>query len=190
MVRPAVTDNIPFRGPQIPPTRFSKGWRSGLKRADVFHVMATTLHDTVVTCWAIDPPVHGLFHGLLPQKGKRRFCGTGAHGLRSYDWARVEVRPCTGRTPPLGLAHRSVARPAGHLFYIAYCPAENTLDELTGISGSRWAIEECVQVARQESGLDDYQIRRYPGWPRHMTLAGGAHTYLTGLRARELDTDT
>ncbi len=90
-----------------------------------------------------------------------------------------------------GLAHRSVARPAGHLFYIAYCPNRDPLDELTGIACSRWAIEECVQGARQGSGLDDYQIRRYPGWQNaNMTLAMGTRAYLTGLRARELDTDT
>ena len=36
--------------------------------------------------------------------------------------------------------------------------------------------------------LDDYQVRRYPGWHRHMTLAMAAHACLTVLRARELDT--
>ena len=38
-----------------------------------------------------------------------------------------------------------------------------TLDELIRIAGSRWAVEECFQTAKQECGLDDYQVRRYPG---------------------------
>ncbi|MEV6290606.1 hypothetical protein AB0M41_09295, partial [Streptomyces sp. NPDC051896] len=41
------------------------------------------------------------------------------------------------------------------------------------------------QSAKQECGLHDYQVRRYPGWHRHMTLAMAAHACLTVLRARE-----
>jgi SRSO17 transposase len=72
---------------------YSKGWRFELEQADVFHVMATSRHDTVVTRWSIDHPVHELFPGLPRQKWKRRSCGAGAHGRRIFDWARVEVRP-------------------------------------------------------------------------------------------------
>ncbi|MFH8445918.1 IS701 family transposase [Streptomyces sp. NPDC018026] len=102
MVRRAIADKVPFRWVTADAAYgFSKGWRSELERADVFHVMATTRHDTVVTRWAIDHPVHS---------------------------------------------------------------------------------------AKQECGLDDYQVRRHPGWHRHMTLAMAAHACLTVLRARELDT--
>ncbi len=87
------------------------------------------------------------------------------------------------------LARRSVSRPEEISYYIAYCPAQTTLDELIRIAGSRWAVAECFQTAKQECGLDDYQVRRYPGWHRHMTLAMAAHACLTVLRARELDTD-
>lgn len=189
MVRRAVADNIPFRWLTADAAYgFSKGWRSELERADVFHVMATTRHDTVVTRWAIDHPVHDLFNGLARQKWKRRSCGSGAHGLRIYDWARVEVRPW--HRPDRRhwvIARRSVSRPEEISYYIAYCPAQTTLDDLIRIAGSRWAIEECFQSAKQECGLDDYQVRRYPGWHRHMTLALAAHACLTVLRARELD---
>ncbi|MET9017039.1 IS701 family transposase [Streptomyces olivaceoviridis] len=181
MVRRAIADKIPFRWVTADAAYgFSKGWRSELERADVFHVMATTRHDTVITRWTIDHPVHDLFNGLARQKWKRRSCGNGAHGLRIYDWARVEVRV---------IARRSVARPQEISYYIAYCPAETTLDDLIRVAGSRWAIEECFQSAKQECGLDDYQVRRYPGWHRHMTLAMAAHACLTVLRARELDTE-
>ncbi len=74
-------------------------------------------------------------------------------------------------------------------YYIAYCSADTTLDELIRIAGSRWAVEECFQTAKQECGLDDYQVRRCPGWHRHMTLAMAAHACLTVLRARELGAD-
>ncbi|MGM9333837.1 IS701 family transposase [Streptomyces murinus] len=189
MVRRAITDDIPFRWVTADAAYgFSKGWRSELERADVFHVMATTRHDTVVTRWAIDHPVHDLFNGLARQKWKRRSCGTGAHGLRIYDWARVEVRPWDRPDRRHWvIARRSVSRPEEISYYIAYCPAGATLDDLIRVAGNRWAIEECFQSAKQECGLDDYQVRRYPGWHRHMTLAMAAHACLTVLRARELD---
>ncbi|MEV7254150.1 IS701 family transposase, partial [Streptomyces cyaneofuscatus] len=169
---------------------FSKGWRTELERADVFHVMATTRHDTVVTRWAMDHPVHDLFPGLPRQKWKRRSCGNGAYGPRVYDWARVEVRPWHREDRRHWvIARRSVSRPDQISYYIAYCPADTTLDELIHVAGSRWAVEECFQTAKQECGLDDYQVRRYPGWHRHITLAMAAHACLTVLRARALDTE-
>ncbi|MGW7640408.1 IS701 family transposase [Streptomyces decoyicus] len=190
MVRRATAEKIPFRWVTADAAYgFSKGWRTELERADVFHVMATTRHDTVVTRWAMDHPVHDLFNGLPRQKWKRRSCGNGAHGPRVYDWARVEVRPWRREDRRHWvIARRSVSRPQEISYYIAYCPAEATLDELIRVAGSRWAVEECFQTAKQECGLDDYQVRRYPGWHHHITLAMAAHACLTVLRARESDT--
>ncbi|MDI9886359.1 IS701 family transposase, partial [Streptomyces sp. HNM0645] len=85
------------------------------------------------------------------------------------------------------LARRSLTRPGEIAYYIAYAPAEATLDDLIQVAGARWAIEECFQSAKQECGLDDYQVRRYPGWHRHITLAMAAHACLTVLRAAELE---
>lgn len=69
MVRRAVAEKIPF-GWVTADAGYghSKSWRSELERADVFHVVATTPHDTVVTRWALDHPVHNLFHDLPRQK--------------------------------------------------------------------------------------------------------------------------
>ncbi|MET9566610.1 IS701 family transposase [Streptomyces tauricus] len=191
MVRKALADRIPFRWVTADAAYgFSKGWRFELEQADVFHVMASTRHDMVVTRWALDHPVHDLYPGLPRQKWKRRSCGEGTHGRWVYDWARVEVRPRHREDRRHWvIARRSVSRPEEISYYIAYCPADTTLDQLIRIAGSRWAVEECFQTAKQECGLDAYQVRRYPGWHRHMTLAMAAHACLTVLRARPLDTE-
>ncbi len=61
MVRRAIRDRIRFGWVTADAAYgFSKGWRFELEQADVVHVMATTRHDTVVTRWALDHPVHGL----------------------------------------------------------------------------------------------------------------------------------
>ncbi|GHB68783.1 hypothetical protein GCM10010347_43810 [Streptomyces cirratus] len=77
MVRRAITENIPFRWVTADAAYgFSKGWRTELERADVFHVMATTRHDTVVTRWAIDHPVHTCFPALRGRSGSAVSAGT------------------------------------------------------------------------------------------------------------------
>jgi SRSO17 transposase len=50
MIRKAIADRIPFQWVTADAAYgYSKGWRFELEQADVFHVMATTRHDTVVT---------------------------------------------------------------------------------------------------------------------------------------------
>jgi SRSO17 transposase len=188
MVRRAIADQIPFRWVTADAGYgYSKGWRYELEQADVFHVVATTRHDTVVTRRALDHRLHDLVADLPYQKWKRRSCGEGAHGLRIYDWARIEVRPW--HRPDRKhwvLARRSITDPEKIAYYIAYAPADATLNELIAVAGARWAIEECFQTAKGQCGLDDYQVRRYAGWYRHITLAMAAHAYLTVLRAQQL----
>ncbi|MFJ7250322.1 IS701 family transposase [Kitasatospora sp. NPDC098652] len=189
MVRRAIDDRIPFRWVTADAGYgYSKGWRYELEQADIFHVVATTSHDTVVTRRAMDHRLHDLMADLPRQKWKRRSCGEGAHGLRIYDWARVEVRPW--HRPDRKhwvLARRSITDPTKIAYYIAYAPAEATLNELICVAGARWAIEECFQTAKGQCGLDDYQVRRHPGWYRHITLAMAAHAYLTVMRAQHLE---
>ncbi|MGW2089597.1 hypothetical protein ACWCQ6_32080, partial [Streptomyces sp. NPDC001880] len=50
-----------------------------------------------------------------------------------------------------------------------------------------WAIEECFQAAKNECGLDEYEVRRYIGWYRHITLTMLAHAVLAALAARAGD---
>lgn len=44
------------------------------------------------------------------------------------------------------------------------------LEELAMASGKRWNIECCFETAKQEVGLDEYEVRSWHGWYRHMTL--------------------
>jgi hypothetical protein len=85
------------------------------------------------------------------------------------------------------LARRSTRKPAEIAYYLAYAPLDITVRELVRIAGSRWAIEECFQAAKNECGLDQYEVRRYVGWYRHITLTMLAHAFLavTAYQARE-----
>ena len=64
-------------------------------------------------------------------------------------------------------------------FYRCYSPEPVTLAELAAVAGARWGIEDCFAEAKNEAGLDHYQVRRYRAWYRHVTLAMLAHAYLS-----------
>jgi SRSO17 transposase len=115
------------------------------------------------------------------QAWKRLSAGDGAKGPRLYDWAMATL-PIT-REPGEGygrwlLIRRSIADPAELAYYLCFGPAGTTIGQLARIAGARWAIEECFQAAKNETGLDHYQVRRYDAWHRHITLAMLAHAYL------------
>jgi SRSO17 transposase len=50
------------------------------------------------------------------------------------------------------------------------------------VAGTRWTIEACFEAAKGEVGLDQYEVRSWTGWHRHITLAMLAHAYLAVLR--------
>jgi SRSO17 transposase len=104
-----------------------------------------------------------------------------------FDWA-VASLPCHQDTTPPGwsrwlLVRRALTRNAKGELELAYylcCAPEGTTDEdLIRVAGSRWAVEECFATAKTETGLDQYQVRRYDAWYRHITLAMLAHAYLS-----------
>ena len=109
--------------------------------------------------------------------------GDGAKGPRVYDWAAVGIRPLreSGRGHWL-LVRRSVAKPGELAYYVCYGPAGTTLEELVRVAGIRWAIEECFEEAKGQVGLDQYEVRRWEGWYRHITLSMLAHAYLAVIR--------
>ena len=48
----------------------------------------------------------------------------------------------------------------------------------------RWTIEEGFEDAKGSVGLDQYEVRTWTAWYRHITLALLAHAYLAVTRRR------
>jgi hypothetical protein len=72
---------------------------------------------------------------------------------------------------------------------VATLHAESASDALVAIEyqelGSEpRAIEECFQAAKNETGLDHYQVRRYDAWYRHATLSMLALAFLAVTAAQ------
>ena len=119
------------------------------------------------------------------QAWKRRSCGKGSKGPRVCDWAAATL-PEDGTEPPGWSRYLLVRRsltPDGKgehelAYYLCAAPAGTSDEELIRVAGARWAAGECFQAAKNEAGLDHYQVRRYDAWYRHATLAVLAHAYL------------
>jgi SRSO17 transposase len=111
--------------------------------------------------------------------------GNGAKGPRLYDWTRIAIRPL--REPGWDhwlLVRRSVTDPDEVAYYVCFAPQGTPLEALARVAGTRWAIEECIEAAKGEVGLDQYEVRKWDGWYRHITLALFAHAMLSVIRAR------
>jgi SRSO17 transposase len=123
----------------------------------------------------------------LPAEAWRRVsCGAGTKGQRLYDWALVAFRPRPDGEAVKGLlVRRSIADPSERAYYLCRGPEGTTVEELARVAGCRWSIESAFEQAKQEVGLDDYEVRRWDGWHRHVTLALLAHAFLEVLRSGE-----
>ncbi|MFD9784404.1 hypothetical protein ACFWXZ_26255 [[Kitasatospora] papulosa] len=121
---------------------------------------------------------------------ERISCGESAKGPRVYDWAAAKLPSVDGAESThyrWVLARRSLARPEEIAYYLAFAPVGASIGELVRVAGARWAIEECFQAAKNERGLDQYEVRRYVGWYRHITLAMLAHAFLAAIAAHALE---
>ncbi len=119
---------------------------------------------------------------------ERRSCGPGAKGQRYYDWAQVAIA-VPDQTPAAGMWHlllirRSISDPTELTFYLCHAPENTTMARLVRVAGARWAVEEGFEVAKNEVGLDEYEVRKYNAWHRHITLVMLAHAALAVVRAK------
>ena len=120
---------------------------------------------------------------------KRLSCGSGSKGERLYDWALVTwPSPEEDGFERGWLVRRSIAEPTDIAHYFTHAPEGTALEQLVQIAGRRWVIEECFEQAKQLTGLDEYEVRSWIGWYRHITLSMLAHAMLVVIRAEASQT--
>jgi SRSO17 transposase len=159
--------------------------REWLEDRDVFYVLAIKCRDTLTTPEG-SQRADAVVAALPARAWQRLSAGAGAHGPREYDWARVPVRTGAWR-PGRGywlLARRSLKDPDDVAYYACYGPRRSRLVDLAWIAGSRWHVEECFQQAKNEAGLDHYQVRSWRAWYAHITLSMLALAWLAASRAQ------
>lgn len=159
--------------------------RVWLEQQDIPHVLAVKGNEPLWTEGGFTQLQAATLAAQVPaDQWVRLSAGAGAKGPRVYDWTRVPIRPL--KAPGKGywlLVRRSIDKSKELAYYGCYGPAATPLEELVRVAGRRWAIEEGFEEAKSEVGLDQYEVRRWVSWYRHITLALLAHAYLAVIPA-------
>jgi SRSO17 transposase len=123
--------------------------------------------------------------GLPKRAWRKASAGAGSKGPRWYDWAVTPFGPVDERGWQLWLlVRRHRERTEERAYYLCRGPAATAWRELVRVAGSRWTIEEGFERAKGDCGLDEYEVRSWVGWYRHITLSLLALAVLTVVRSR------
>ena len=113
--------------------------------------------------------------------------GDGTKGPRWYDWRWL---PLVAPLPPHWCrwlwVRRSLSDPTERTAYVVYAPQTTALATAVQVVGRRWTIEQGFEEAKGEVGLEQYEVRHWTGWYRHITLVMWAYALLTVVRAAHL----
>jgi hypothetical protein len=162
--------------------------RSGLEERMQAYALAGACKEKVEVAGGSRKRVDQVARTLAPTAWQRLCAGDGSKGPRLFDWAQVEL----SRPEPEGWKRWLVVRrsldqgpkPAEVGYFLVFAPATTPLWQIVMAIGSRWSVEQCFEEAKGEVGLDEYEVRSFQGWYRHLTLCMLAHAFLTTLRAQ------
>jgi SRSO17 transposase len=165
-------------------TRGLRGW---LEKRERSYVVAVTSSKGVYHKGR-QRQVRKVAQSLPEESWMRASAGKGSKGERLYDWACVRLAESGMyrkgvRAGRWLLMRRSISEPEEIAYYLCYGPAQTSVQELIRIAGRRWVIEDCFEAAKGEVGLDEYEVRKWDGWHRHITLCLLAHAYLAVVRS-------
>jgi SRSO17 transposase len=132
--------------------------------------------------------------GCPPKAFQRLSVGQGSKGERLYDWALTPLWRLQWTDEERAWSHallvrRSTNDPEELAYYVVFAPREEvSLGAVAGVAGSRWRIEEGFEQAKGLCGLDEYEVRKYEAWHRHITLSLLAHAFLAAVAGRAVAT--
>lgn len=114
-------------------------------------------------------------------------CGAGSKGPRVFEWALMRTNaPEPERSTRWLLFRRNLADESDVAFFACGAPPETTFEQLVEVAGKRWTIEECFETAKGDCGLDEYEVRSWTGWHRHVTLAMWAFAVVSAVRSQTI----
>ena len=187
MIERAILADVPFAwitGDEV--YGDNRSLRVWLEQQELHFVLAVACNQYVWPDMNGQTTVEQLAATVRAQDWFRLSAGNGAKGPRWYDWARIPLLSWQMPGQRSLLLRRSLCD--GKLaYYVCYAPQGTALQTLVRVAGTRWTVEECFEAAKGEVGLDQYEVRSWHGWYRHITLAMLAHAYLTVLCVHAVD---
>ena len=130
---------------------------------------------------------HLLADQLAEASWSRLAAGEGSQGPRWYDWACLALPyPAAAGKAHWLLVRRSLTEPKERAYDRVYGPAATSVAEMVRVAGSRWALEVGFEEAKGLVGLDQYEVRQWHAWYRHVTLALLAYAALVVTRGQSV----
>jgi SRSO17 transposase len=135
------------------------------------YVLAVSGKEYVWLGWR-QQQVKTILAALPPEGWTRLSAGDGAKGPRWYEWRWLPLaEPQESDWRRWLLVRRSLSVPTELTAYVVFAPQDTTLAEVVQVAGPRWTIERSFEAAKGEVGPDDYAVRSWTGWYRHLTCA-------------------
>lgn len=82
------------------------------------------------------------------------------------------------------LIRRTVGEDRQYSYFISNAPTSVRLATLVWLSGLRWSIEQCFEETKTELGMDQYEVRKFPGWHHHILTCMLGHFFLWHMKIR------
>lgn len=184
MVERALARNAPFRwvaGDEV--YGRDSQLRAYLEERGVPYVLGAAGNQVV---WRADRSerVDAVLKAVPPQAWHRHSAGEGVQGPRWFDWALMRLHGTPREGWHRWLLFRRNPVDGRTDYFLVAAPAGTTEAEMARVVGARWSIETDFQLAKNEVGLLDCEVRSWHGWYKHVTLAMEALAFLAATRHR------
>jgi SRSO17 transposase len=213
-----ILEMLDERGPVLPHAWISgddelgrcSWFRQELRSRNECYLLAVPSNTSVRDLTAAEPPYEG--HGRrrrVPFTRVDRWCAA----LSATAWQTIEVRDgekgpvivqvawtlvqarTEGRASDMAellvvFRERQADGTWKHDYLLSNAALDTPMTEFARVFKAQHRIEECLQRAKGEAGLADYQVRTWEGWHHHQTLSLLATWFLTQETRRGKNPDS
>ena len=117
----------------------------------------------------------------------RRKVSEGTKGPIEYEFTKRRIVISHAGLPKKTvwlLVRRTLSKEPQYSYFISNAPISVRLPTLVWLSGLRWSVEQCFEETKTELGMDQYEVRKFPGWHHHILTCMLGHYFLWHLKIR------
>jgi SRSO17 transposase len=172
----------------------SPGLRQWLQAQDYAYAMAVPSIEVIcvqTSAGTLLADVGSIAHHQLRHRDWQRLSQSlGTKGERLFDWAILPwMQAGTADGHHFLVIRRCLDDPNTLAYYLVFAPLSEPLVTIVQAIGARWHIEEDLETAK-DLGLDQYEVRSFLGWYRHLTLVLLACAFLVSICTKPSSPDS
>ena len=117
----------------------------------------------------------------------QRTVSEGTKGPVTYEFTKRQVTIAKQGMPEKRvwlIIKRTLGEDPEYSYFTSNAMGSTRLPTFVWLSGQRWSIEQCFREAKNELGMDHYEVRKFMGWRHHILVCMLAHFFLWHLKIR------